>query len=153
MRFKHLSGVDGFRELMDDVYAQANEHGGQIRLWNAKPANWTKWLGKDWYDAHSKRMQGVLDRIDFRVTARQGDTLFIGGDFVEYRWVPDRIFNEQSIYCFGNRIAFLNFEENSVNIYVLYSREFTTSFITLFDFVWNEITTIPNIKGYKPQKK
>ncbi len=151
LRSKHLKGTDGFRELMDDVYNQASTVGGKIRLWNAKPSNWTKWLGQDWYAAHTERMQVVLPNISFNVTCREGDTNFIGGKHAEYRWVPEKIFNEQSIYCFGDRIAFMNFEENSVNIYVLYNKSFADSFRLLFDLVWDEITIMPNVGGYKPK--
>lgn len=150
LRSKHLRGTDGFRELMDDVYEQANTVGGKIRLWNAKPSNWTKWLGQEWYAAHTKRMQNVLPNISFHVTCKEGDTNFIGGKHSEYRWVPEKMFNEQSIYCFGDRIAFMNFEQDSVDIYVLYNRSFADSFRLLFDLVWDEITIIPTAEGYKP---
>jgi transcriptional regulator with XRE-family HTH domain len=150
VKFKHLRGTEGFRDLMDDVYEQAKNVGGKIRLWNARPSNWIKWLGKEWYDNHTKRMQPLLPDISFNVTCEEGDTNFIGGKHSEYRWVPKQIFNEQSIYCFGDRIAFMNFEENEVNIYVLNSREFNNSFCLLFDMVWDEITTIPDTEGYKP---
>lgn len=149
-RFEHLKGSDGFRTLMDDVYEQAKDKGGKIRLWNARPSNWTKWLGEEWYKKHTKRMQSVLSNISFNVTCEEGDTNFIGGKHSEYRWVPKKIFNEQSIYCYGDRIAFLNFENESVNIFILHSKEFNDSFCLLFDFVWNEITSIPDIDGYKP---
>ena len=45
----------------------------------------------------------------------------------------------------------MNFEEKSVNIYVLYNKAFCDSFRLLFDFVWDEITTIPDVEGYKPE--
>lgn len=151
LRIRHLRNTDGFRQLMDDVYDQASTVGGKIRLWNAKPSNWTKWLGEEWYAAHSKRMQSVLHKISFCVTCKEGETNFIGGKHSEYRWVSEKIFNEQSIYCFGDRIAFMNFEPDSVNIYVLYSSGFSDSFKLLFDMVWNEITTIPPVGGYKPE--
>ncbi len=150
LKTKYLKGTDGFRELMDDVYAQASTVGGKIRLWNAKPSNWTKWLGDEWYAAHTKRMQSILTNISFNVTCKEGETNFIGGKHSEYRWVPEKMFNEQSIYCFGDRIAFMSFEEDTVNIYVLYNRSFSDSFKLLFDLVWDEITIIPTQEGYKP---
>lgn len=151
LRSKHLRGTDGFRELMDDVYEQARTVGGKIRLWNARPSNWTKWLGQDWYAAHTQRMQPLLPNISFHVTCKEGETNFIGGKHSEYRWVPEKIFNEQAIYCFGDRIAFMNFEPESVDIYVLYNRAFSDSFRLLFDLVWDEITIIPTLEGYKPK--
>ena len=149
-RFRHLKGTDGFRTLMDDVYDQANKKGGKIRLWNARPAFFIQWLGEDWYANHTKRMQSILQQISFNVTCEEGDTNFIGGKHSEYRWVPKKMFNEQAIYCYGDRIAFLNFEDESVNIFILYNKSFNDSFCLLFDFVWDEITTIPDVEGYKP---
>ncbi len=149
-RFKHLKGVDGFRALMDDVYEQAKDNGGKIRLWNARPAYFIKWLGQDWYGEHTKRMQSILHNISFNVTCEEGDTNFIGGKHSEYRWVPKKIFNDQAIYCYGDRIAFLNFGNDKVDIFILHSKEFNDSFCLLFDFVWDEITIIPDVEGYKP---
>lgn len=148
--YQHLKGVDGFRTLMDDVYKQAKEKGGKIRLWNARPDLFIKWIGKNWYEEHKKRMEPLLHNISFNVTCEEGETNFIGGKFAEYRWVPKQMFNEQAIYCYGNRIAFLNFQENSVDILILYSKEFNDSFCLLFDFVWDEITIKPDVEDAKP---
>lgn len=61
------------------------------------------------------------------------------------------MFNEHSIYCYGDRVAFLNFEENNVSIYILYNKAFVDSFRLLFDLTWNTVTLIPNMDGHKPQ--
>jgi len=119
-------------------------------LWNARPDNFIKWLGEKWYSNHRDRMQKILGDISFNVTAEEGDTNFIGGKIAEYRWVPKEIFNEQAIYCYGDRIAFLNFEEDKMNIFILHSNEFYDTFCLLFDFVWDQVTIIPDVKGYKP---
>lgn len=146
------NGSDGFKAFMDDVYETAKSVGGEICLLNAKPANWIKWLGQDWYENHSKRMQTLLKTIDFRVTAKEGDKNFIGGKHSEYRWVPKEIWNEQSFYCYGDRIGFLHFEEDEVEIYVLKQKQFAESFRFLFNIAWEQITIIPDVPGYKPGK-
>lgn len=151
LKSRHLKSSEGFRELMDDVYEQARTVGGDFRLWNAKPDNWIKWLGVEWNHAHSERMKGLQENIrSFYITCKQGETNFLGRGHAEYRWVPAHMFNEHSIYCYADRIAFLNFEENDVSIYVLYNKAFVDSFRLLFDLVWDEITTLPSFPGYKP---
>ena len=152
MKFKQLEGAVGFQELVDDIYDHARTLGGTMLLWNAKPANWIKWLGEHASAKHSDRMEKIQTNLDYRITAEEGDTNFISHKFAEYRWVPKRVFNDQSIYCYGNRIVFVNFEEDRLNIYVLYSWPFADSFRLFFDYLWNDITMIPNIDGYKPQK-
>lgn len=148
-KVQRYQGTQGFRDFMDDVYETAKEHGGEICLLNAKPDNWIKWLGADWYAAHVERMKPILETIDFKVTAKEGDMNFIGSDFAEYRWVPEEVWNEQSFYAYGDRIGFLNFEEKDVEIFVLKQKQFAKSFRFLFNIAWQQITTIPSGK-YKP---
>ncbi len=146
-------GQEGFRLLMDDVYKQAKERGGKIRLWNGRPDYFIEWLGEEWYEKHTKRMQKIRDDFSFHITCKEGDTNFIGNKHAEYRWVPKKIFNEQSIYCYGEKIAFLKFKKDSVKIFILHSKDIYDSFCLLFDSVWDDITTIPNVAGYKPTEK
>lgn len=140
---KVFKGTEGFRAFMDDVYNVAKEKGGEICLFNAKPSNWYKWLGEDWYKSHSERMQAIKDRIDFKVTVKEGEDLLIGSSFVEYRWFPKNLFNEQSFYAYGNKLAFMNFEENSVQIMVLENKEFCDGFRVLFNVAWDHISFKP----------
>lgn len=151
LKSRYLQGTDGFHELMDDIYEQARRVGGDIRLWNAKPDNWIKWLGHDWFVMHNTRMIEIIEQIRFRITCREGETNFISRNFAEYRWIPEHMFNEHSIYCYGDRVAFLNFEENNVTIYILYNKAFVDSFRLLFDLTWNEVTLIPTTGGHKPE--
>lgn len=152
-KFRHLSGVEGLRALLDDVYEQASEHGGHLRLWNVHPDYFISWLGEEWYGMHLKRMKALLPTITLQATCKEGETNFIGRSIAEYRWVPKKVFNEQAIYCYSDRIAFINFtEDTAVDVFILYNKDFHSSFSLFFDFVWNEITMIPNVEGYKPSE-
>lgn len=137
-----LSGQKGFREFMDDVYLTAKNEGGEFRLHNAKNSNWYKWLGQDWYKSHAERMAG-LDNINFKITAEEGDTDFIGSSFAEYKWWPQELFDERSFYVFGEKLAFLNFTDNDIEITVLHSPEFSKGFRILFDIAWDHVTRAP----------
>lgn len=143
MRFKHLKGTDGLRELLDDTYEQAKTTKNPMQLWNSKPDNFIQWLGENWFKKHSKRMEKIADDFDYRITTHEGEHNFISHKFAEYRWTPKKMFNDQSIYCYGNRIAFVNFGKNDLNIYILYSWEFADSFRLFFDLVWNEMASAP----------
>ncbi len=150
---KVYRGREGFRLFMDDVFEVADTVGGEICLFNARPANWIKWLKKDWYEKHSERMQKVLEEkgFNFRVTAQKGDYSFIGKKFVEYRWVPDKLFNQQSIYVYGNRMALMSFDEDAVEIFVIHKQEFADSFRAMFDHIWETVAEIPDVGEYKPE--
>lgn len=146
-------GRDGFRRFMDDVYNVASAEGGEICLYNARPSNWIKWLGEDWYAQHTLRMQEALKEQDFyfKVTAKRGDRDFIGGKHSEYRWVPDEMFNQQSFYVYGDRLAILKFSDEAVEIFVLRKRELADSFRHLFNVAWDSVTTLPDTDDYKPE--
>jgi transcriptional regulator with XRE-family HTH domain len=138
-----LSGVQGFKDFMDDVYNVAKEQGGEICLYNANPENWNKWLGQDWYEMHSERMQSIKDNYVFSVSVNEGEGQFIGKGFVEYRWFPKEIFNEQSFYSYGNKLAFLNFSDNNVTINILDNKDFAEGFRSLFNIAWKNVSVKP----------
>jgi transcriptional regulator with XRE-family HTH domain len=142
-----LRGQQGFRDFMDDVYNVANTTGGLICLHNARPQNWYKWLGEEWYKNHSNRMKALGSKIDVRITSEEGNTEFIGGSFAEYRWFPKELFNEQSFYAYGNKLAFMNFSDDDVVIRVFEDSYFTEGFRILFNIAWDRVAIVP------PQQK
>lgn len=138
-----LRGKKGFRDFMDDVYEVAKEQGGPICLYNAKPENWHLYLGEEWYQMHSERMQMIQDNYDFKVSVNEGEQTFIGKDFVEYRWFPKELFNEQSFYAYGDRLAFLNFGNDDVQVNVFKNQDFADGFRALFNIAWKHVSVKP----------
>lgn len=144
---KTLRGTDGFKEFMNDVFHTAKSEGGTICLHNARPSNWYKWLGEDWFHMHSDRMRNLGDRIVFRITAEEGTMNLISSAFAEYRWFPKELFNQQSVYAYGNKLAFMTFKEDDVVIRILDNKEFSDGFRILFDIAWDSVAIkIPKAK-------
>ncbi len=141
---KELSGRDGFRAFMDDVYQTAVDGNTNFRIQNAHPANWLKHLGVDWYEKHAERMKEFADKISFKITCCEGNHNHIAGGFAEYRWVKQEFFNEQSIYIYGDNVAFLNFNDEEIKIIVINSDEITQALTDTFDFFWKHNTITPN---------
>jgi len=141
---KTLRGQPGFRAFMDDVYFTAKEKGSLICLHNAKPQNWYKWMGEKEYKAHAERMGKLTNDFEVRITAQEGDENLIASSFAEYRWIPKEFFNEQSFYSYGDKLAFIIFEDDNVQISILEKREFAEAFRILFNLAWNKIATKPN---------
>lgn len=144
-KIQYLHGADGFQRFMDDVYDVAKTQGGEICLHNANPKNWLKWLGSDWNTMHTNRML-ELGKLNFKITAAHDDYTMIG-KHAEYRWLPREMWNDQSFYAYGNRIALLNFEKESINIVVMHNQKFANGFRKLFNVTWDNIAIIP------PQQK
>lgn len=135
-------GADGFRAFMDDVYATVKETGGSVCVHDVAPENWIKWLGREWNEFHTARMTQIERKFDFKITIKQGDHNFIG-KHVEYRWLPERSWNDQSFYAYGDKLALLLFQPEDVNIRVVHSRQFADGFRALFTLAWEHIPPIP----------
>jgi transcriptional regulator with XRE-family HTH domain len=140
---KIYRGSDGFKSFMDDLYETIKEKGGDICLHNARPENWYKWLGEEWFKMHSKRMSTVIKPSAFRIIAQEGNSLFISKDFATYKWFPDELFNDQSFYAFDDKLAFVTFGEDDVVVRVLKNRQFTEGFRVLFNIAWDYVAREP----------
>ena len=152
LRMKQISvtryrGSDELRAFMDDVYTTAKTVGGDICLFNGVPALLRKWLGEDWYAMHAKRMQEIKNQFDFKVTVREGENLFIGKSFATYRWFPKDLFHERTIYVYGNKLAFISFDEDDVRALVLDQDEIADSFRVLFNIAWDNVAMPIPAKG------
>ncbi len=143
-RIRVLKGQKGFREFMDDVYETSKKHGGEICVFNVDERNWIKWMGKDRYDAHSKRMRELPNPVNMKIIVEEGDNFFIASKFAEYRWFPREEFNSQSFYSYGNKFALIRFSEDDVIVQILNQPEFTQGFKVLFDIAWKHKAKKPS---------
>ncbi|MFN3700479.1 MAG: helix-turn-helix domain-containing protein [Alphaproteobacteria bacterium] len=144
---KTLHGTDGFKEFMHDVYNTAKAKGGTICLHNARPSNWVKWLGVDWFEMHADRMKALGNKIDYRITAEEGTTNLISSAFAEYRWFPRDMFNQQSVYAYDSKLAFVTFKESDVVIRILDNKEFADGYRILFNIAWETVAIkIPDVR-------
>lgn len=139
-------GVDGFRQFMDDVYETAKIFGGEICLFNSKPSMWYQWLGEDWYQMHSHRMQELGEAIRIRITVQQGEDFFILSS-AEHRWFPKDRWKGNIFYAYGPKLGFLDFSNDDVRITVLNQPAFAESFRVLFDIAWEHEAILPGHTG------
>lgn len=139
---QQYQGAEGFRKFMDDVYEVAKTQGGEICLHNADPAHWLRWLGIEWNTMHTNRML-KLGKLNFKITAGHNDHNLIG-KHAEYRWLPREMWNDQSFYAYGDRIALLNFEKETIHIVVMHSIKFADGFRKLFNVAWNSVASVPD---------
>lgn len=135
-------GSEGFHAVMDQVYDTARNQGGRISLFNGPPELFLKWLGEDWYEMHAKRMYALRKRIDFRIIVREGEQLLIASEFAKYRWFPADKFKERTVYAFGGKVAFFNFEDD-LRIVVIEQEDIAESFHILFDVAWEYMAIEP----------
>ena len=140
-----LKGVEGLKRLVDDIYAtskaiykKTGENENLVYLYNAKPENWHKWLGKDWWDQHGERMKKIGPHVQ-NIFTKEGETYLISSSFSKHKLFPAKLFNDQSIYAYGNKLAFVTFGDDNISIKILENREFCEGFRALFSIAWDKI--------------
>lgn len=136
---KTLRGVEGLKTFMNEIYHYACNTGGEFCLHNADPDNWHKWLGQDWFNMHAERMADIGDKISFKITCGEGMTTLISSSFAEYRWFPKDKFSDQSIYAFGDVLAFVTFGNDQVLVNILRNKDFADGFKVLFNVAWDNV--------------
>lgn len=139
-----LKGSEGFQKFMDDVYETMQKTGGEICVYNVDEKNWIKWMGEEQYKKHSARMKAIKEKVpSFKIIIEEGDWFFIANDFAQYKWFPKELFSAQSFYAYGNKLAFIRFQENDVRVMILTEAEFSQGFRVLFDIAWNHVAKTP----------
>ncbi len=132
-----LKGTLGFRTLMDEVFKVAQSSGGRIEIINGAPDLFIKWLGEEWYDKHALRMSLIKDNIDFRIVVHDQQEQLIANDFATYRRIPQEKFNTETIYIYGDNVAFFDFTEEEVDIKIIRQPNLIKTFHLLFDLLWD----------------
>lgn len=133
-------GKQGFQAFMDDVYQTAKLQGGDIYLFNSRPRLWHEWLGEEWYEMHSQRMKALGDKVNVKITVEEGDDVLILKT-AQHKWFPKGLYKNKIFYAYGNKLAFLDFEENNLRIIVIKQEEFTDIFRVLYDVAWENVAT------------
>jgi transcriptional regulator with XRE-family HTH domain len=143
-----MRGRDGFQAFLDDVYNTAIEYGTsekpvEIYLSNVHHLNWIKWMGEDLWHNHVDRMTRDKALMDVRIIVREGDKNFPAAAYSKYKWVPEKIFNEKSFYSYHNKLAFLNFQHDDVEITIIQQVDFANGYRQLFLAMWDNIARDP----------
>jgi transcriptional regulator with XRE-family HTH domain len=147
-----LKGPDAMSDFLDDVYETAVRHGtrenpAQVYLSNVVHQNWLKWMGPDRWKNHTDRMTSKKDVMDVRIIVKEGDYNFPTSTYSQYKWMPGNLFNEKSFYSYHDKLAFLNFMEDELEIFIMQQADFARGYRDLFLVAWDNLATTP------PEKK
>lgn len=142
-----LRGREGFARFMDDVFEVTKKTHQNICVYNVDEKNWIKWMGEEEYKQHSARMKGLDKNIKFKIIVEEGDWFFIANEFAQYKWFPKELFGSQSFYAYGDKLAFILFTDDDVQVMILDQSEFTKGFRILFDIAWNNVALQPPEKN------
>lgn len=139
---RHLKGASGFRELYEMLYHSAKTCGGDIILYNGVSNLVMAALGADYVALQKKRMEKIKNNYTYRVIVKEGDDTFFGAAYCDYKWLPEKHFNEKTFFVFGSIFAIVDFE-NDIDILIIDSQDVADSQKLLFNGVWDTIAQVP----------
>lgn len=148
---KNLWGHEGFSEFLDDVYNTCINNGTvespvPVYLSNVLHQNWIRWMGAEKWKNHTKRMTENKHLMDVRIIVRENDHNFPAQAYSQYKWFPETLFNDKSFYSYGDKLAFLNFKQDDVQVIILEQRDFAEGFRTLFQIAWDHVAQAPDFR-------
>jgi hypothetical protein len=60
--------------------------------------------------------------------------------------MPKELFNDKSFYSYHDRLAFINFKEDDVEITIIRQMAFAEGYRTLFQIAWDNFAITPDEK-------
>ena len=135
-RILTYSGHDGFRKFFDDIYDVAKtHHNPDICITNVNEAEYDKWL-LDYEPIHNQRMTALDNPIKYKVLLKENDTHITSDTYCKYKWTPEELFSDVSLYIYGDKSAFIEFSDNNVVVTVVESETVTDSLRKMFQVTW-----------------
>ena len=96
----------------------------------------TGWLGPEYVELQKERMDKIKNNFRYRVIVAEGDDVFFGATYCEYRWCPREHFNDKTFFVYGSKVAFANFDHDECMVTVIDQGEVAESQCLLFDLFW-----------------
>jgi transcriptional regulator with XRE-family HTH domain len=105
---KKYVGQEGFLRFYEDIYKTLETKPDTVYLSNADERQFERWLGE-----HLKEhvLKILKMKIQYKILIKEGDSHFITSEFSEYRWLPNESFGSVPFYVYGDKIAFVLFED------------------------------------------
>ncbi|MDD3181288.1 MAG: helix-turn-helix transcriptional regulator [Alphaproteobacteria bacterium] len=141
-----LEGQDSYLRLLDDVFHNLKDKGGEVLIW---------------YADNSVSPQAVVDSeermrkqgIRFRFLVEEGDT-FLYFPLGEYRWIPKKYFRNAVIEIYADKVALNIYPNLSTqhisNVIIIENPALAEAMRNAFNFMWENcrkptLTTAPQV--------
>ncbi|MDD4616309.1 MAG: helix-turn-helix transcriptional regulator [Alphaproteobacteria bacterium] len=149
-------GVDGFKKMLDEVYAAAQQpyscNGGDKPIYATSIGDeaFPQILG-NYFLEHVRRMN-TLNNLKMRLMIKEKPTTKIAEEarssYREYRFRPKGDNANASFYVYGDKIAIINFEkmESGPEILIISSAMAAKAYREQFESMWNAAQPIERMR-------
>ena len=129
-------GATGFCSFFDDIYEVARTHSDpDFGVTNVREELFERWLGE--YDAIHMARMARLKQHQVRALLKEHDSYVSSSAYTEYRWVEEDAFADVSFYIYGDKVAFIEFLDNTVVVTVVDNKAVAQSLRKMFDVTWS----------------
>lgn len=134
-RVSYFAGRTGFKNFFDDVYETLKTHTDpDVCVANVNEALFQKWHSE--HDAsHIARIQ-ALNPKPYRALIKENDTNVRTSAYCEFRWVKNDQFADTCVYIYGDKTAFIDFEEDTVTVTMVDSFKVSRALRRMFEVSW-----------------
>lgn len=133
-QIKSYRGQIGFINFVGDVY-ETVKNGGDVFVSNVDENNFIKWEGEE-AQKHMNRMQ-TIKNLNFQILIKEGDRNLVATKYARYKWLPEKNFEDISLYIYGSKTAFISFTRDNADVFVIEHLPITNYFKDRFKNLWD----------------
>ncbi len=135
-----LKGHVGFVKFMKMVLETAQSSDVDICVSGVDEKLFYKWQD-DFANPYMQEMTRLHKKhnFSFRVIIEENDDYDVGSDYAQYKKLPSNYFTSFPIYIFGEKIAFIEFSNDNVYVWVINSSQLALAQRKQFNLIWERL--------------
>lgn len=135
-------GKNAYKDFLDLVSEVAKSQGGDFCVSNVDEKYFADRITKEGGVEYRAKMIKVKDNFNFKILIKENDYYFLAEKYAHYRWLPKEYFHSVPFYAFGDYLAFIIFDTQTI-IHVINNPEIASAQRTQFNFVWERAKIPP----------
>lgn len=147
---KVLEGKNGLKTFFNNVYAVAEEKGGDFLVSGADEGRFIREVNDieaGFLENYKNKMQKLFDdnKITYKTIISESEHKkggIVGVKYAQYRYLDDNKFGNVPFYVFGESLGIFLWKENTLKIITIKDRELTDAYRKTFDILWKQAQDI-----------
>ena len=84
-------------------------------------------------------MENIKDNFQYKIIVKEGEQNLPASEYATYKSFPEHMFNEKTIYIFGNTVFFRDRSDEDLRLIRIEQADLTNSMKILFDIAWENV--------------
>jgi DNA-binding XRE family transcriptional regulator len=132
----YFTGASGFKKFLDDVYNVIKiRPDADVCIANNDDSLFLKWTSAN-AAAHVERVNAIDPKPRYRALIKETDTNVGTSTYCEFRYISKDEFADTCVYIYGDKTAFIDFEEDAVTVTLVDSTKVSSALRRMFETSW-----------------